>query len=159
MADQGHTFKNPLLNGLVTLRYLGDRTHIIDHMIAFPLIVMAISMVARARIFDAWDTPFALGAMVLYVIFYILIKSSSIRSKAKKLKQQILDQFKDQQVFFKLKNQTNEVELIELLIEDTENYKKGTFLPLMEQPMFKSLLYPASGFGAMALLEFLIYSM
>jgi hypothetical protein len=159
MADSEHKLDDPLLNGMVTLRYLGDRTHFIDQMIAFPLIVLAISMVGRARIFDAWDTPIALGTMVLYVILYILIKSSSIRSRAQKLKQKIMDQLKGQQVFYKLNNQTNNVELIELLIEDTENYKKGTFLPLMEQPMFKSMLYPASGFGAMALLEFLIYSM
>ena len=62
---------------------------------------------------------------------------------------------KIRQIHYKVQGQNNMEDLTRLLIEDTENYKEGAFLPFVEHPFFKAMLLPFSGFGGLALLEYI----
>jgi len=48
-----------------------------------------------------------------------------------------------------------EKELMQLLTACTESYREGALLPFVEDPFFKAMLLPFSGFGGMALLEYM----
>jgi len=144
-----------ILNDLITLRLIGKRTDISDELIYFPFSIMAVGLLSRARIFDNWDFPLTLMSLFIYGAGYLFYKAWCIQREAKKCKEEVIGKLKTRQIHYKVQGQSYLEELTSLLIEDTQNYKQGAFLPFIEHPFFKAMLLPFSGFGAMALLEYL----
>ena len=144
-----------LLNDLISLRFIGKRTDVTDELIYFPFALMAIGLLSRARIFDSWDFPVTLISIFVFGALYLLYKAWSIQNEAKKRKAGIIARLKIRQIHYKIQGEGKMEDLSRLLIEDTENYKEGAFLPFVEHPFFKAMLLPFSGFGGMALLEYM----
>ncbi len=149
------TLVRPLLNDLVSLRFIGLRTDVADELIYYPFGIIAIGILSRNRVFDNWDFPLTLLCIFGFGAVYILIKAFQVQRNAKQRKQQVLDRLQIQLIHFKALSMEREKELTQMLITDTEDYKEGAFLPFVEHPFFKSMLLPFSGFGGMALLEYL----
>ena len=145
----------PVLNDLISLRFIGLRTNVADELIYYPFGIIAIGILSRNRVFDNWDFPLALFSIFGFGALYILVKAFQVQHKAKKRKQEVLDRLQIQQIQFQAAGLRKEKELVESLVADTEDYKEGAFLPFVEHSFFKAMLLPFSGFGGMALLEYM----
>jgi hypothetical protein len=144
-----------MLNGPVSLRFIARRTDAVDELIYFPLGILTLGVLSRARVFDNWDFPVSLGALFIYGALYVLVKALQVQREAKKWKTNLIDQLEMQKIHFNALGQKQEQGFLELLIEDTRNFRQGAFMPLAEHPFYRALLLPFSGFGAMALLEYM----
>ena len=144
-----------MLNGPVSLRYIAQKTDAVDKLIYFPFGIIAIGVLSRSRVFDNWDFPLSLWALVIYGALYILLKALVIQREAKKRKAELMDRLETQRIHFNVLGQEKEQEFLRLLIEDTQKFKKGAFMPLEDRAFYKALLLPFSSFGGMALLEYI----
>ncbi|MDH5764190.1 MAG: hypothetical protein OEZ51_14560 [Nitrospinota bacterium] len=144
-----------MLNGPVSLRFIGERTDAVDELIYFPLGILTLGVLSRARVFDNWDFPLPLAFLLIYGFMYVLFKALKVQREAKRRKTELLEQMERQRIHFQAQNQETEERFLSSLIENTQNYKKGAFLPLAEHPFNKALLLPFSGFGIMALVEYM----
>jgi hypothetical protein len=145
----------PLLNDLISLRLIGLRTNVADELIYYPFGIIAIGILSRNRVFDNWDFPLTLLSIFGFGALYILMKAVQVQRAAKGRKDSVIGKLKIQQIYYKSQGQSYLEEMTNLLIEDTRNYRQGAFLPFMEHPFFKAMLLPFSGFGGMALLEYM----
>ena len=145
----------PILNDLISLRFIGLRTDVADELIYYPFGIIALGILSRNRVFDSWDFPLTLLSIFGFGALYILIKAFKVQRKAKKRKEEVVGFLKMQLIQFKAAGMEKEEELTELLTADTEKYKEGAFLPFAEHPFFKAMLLPFSGFGGMAVLEYI----
>jgi hypothetical protein len=144
-----------MLNGPVSLRFIARRTDAVDELIYFPLGILTLGVLSRARVFDNWDFPVSLGALFIYGGLYVLFKALKVQREAKQWKEKLIDRLEMQKIHFNALGQKQEQGFLELLIEDTRNFRQGAFMPLAEHPFYRALLLPVSGFGAMALLEYM----
>lgn len=145
----------PLLDDLISLRFIGLHTNVADELIYYPFGIITIGILSRNRVFDSWDFPWTLLGIFGFGAIYIFIKAVHIQRNAKKYKNGVLGRLQIRLIQYKAMGMNKEKELMQLLIEDTRNYKEGAFLPFMEHPFFKAMLLPFSGFGGMALLEYM----
>ena len=143
------------LNGPGSIRFIAQRTDAVDELIYFPLAILTLGVLSRARVFDNWDFPLALGSLFIYGALYVLFNALQVQREAKKRKEELMDQLERQRIYCNALGEEKEEEFLKLLIEDTQSFKKGAFMPLGEHPFYKALLLPFSGFGIMALLEYL----
>jgi hypothetical protein len=97
----------------------------------------------------------SLGVLFIYGALYVLYKALKVQRVAKKWKGKLIGQLEMQKVHFNALGQKQEQNFLDLLIEDTRNFQQGAFMPLADHPFYKALLLPFSGFGAMALLEYM----
>lgn len=148
-----------LLDGPVSLRFIAERTNAVDGLIFFPFWLLAIGILSRNRVFDNWDFPITLLSIFGFGAIYIFIKAFQVRRKANRYKDDILDLLHIQQIQIKAIGRRNEEKMTQFLISNTENYKKGAFLPWQEHPFFIAILLPFSGFGAVALLEYIFLAL
>jgi len=144
-----------MLNGPVSIRFIAQRTDAVDELIYFPFAVLTLGVLSRARVFDNWDFPFGLATLFLYGALYVLFKALQVQCEAKKRKAELIEQLETQRIYCQSQGQNKEDGFLKLLIENTHNFKQGAFLPLAEHPFNRALLLPFSGFGAMALLEYM----
>jgi hypothetical protein len=145
----------PLLNDLISLRLIGLRTDVADELIYYPFGLIAIGILSRNRVFDNWDFPLTLLSIFGFGALYILMKAIQVQRTAKKCKDRVIEKLKIRQIHHKALGESDLEGVTNLLMEDTRNYKEGAFLPFMEHPFFKAMLLPFSGFGGMALLEYM----
>ena len=144
-----------MLNGPISLRFIARRTDAVDELIYFPLGILSIALLSRAKVFDNWGFPLSLTVLFIYGALYILLKALQVQREAKKRKKELMDQLETQRIYCNALGQEKEQGFLKLLIEDTQNFKKGAFMPLGEHAFYKALLLPFSGFGGMAVLEYL----
>jgi len=144
-----------MLNGPISLRFIAQRTDAVDELIYFPFVILTLGVLSRARVFDNWDFPISLGALFIYGALYVLFKALKVQREAKQWKAKLMDRLEMQKIHFNALGQKQEQDFLELLIEDTRNFRQGAFMPLAEHSFYRALLLPFSGFGAMALLEYM----
>jgi len=136
-----------------SVQLIGQHTAAIDPLIHFPAVVLVVMMLSRHRVFDAWDWPIPLQAVLLSSFLLLLYAAETLRCAAKKEKGNIVRRMRDHLARNYWRGQSFR-ERFQRVIDEVDNERRGAFSPLRENPILKALLIPAGSLGAVALLEY-----
>jgi len=127
---------------------VAQRTQAVAPLIYYPLIVLALVIVARSSFFDNWTWP--ASAILLYAILAVWVVGSTIllTLTAEELRATALDELR----FFRVLGQESEArrQTFDEMISEISDLKTGAFLPLREQPFIRAIIFPSGGLGLLA---------
>ncbi len=150
--------RHTLLDNWIDVRLIGRRTAAVAPLIVGPLLIVALLVVARSRLFDNWaiTMPVALGIcayLAWLVVLAVLLKRSAEKAREHALRRMQADLLwlggagSDWQSL---------VEPFKRLIEEVRGNQEGAFAPLFEQALFKGLMVPLGGIGSTQLFDYLL---
>jgi hypothetical protein len=128
--------------------FVAQRTEEVARLVWYPLIVLAILIVARSSFFANWTWPpvliltFALNAM------WAIGSAIFLRHAAEQLRTTAIDNLQ----LLRLSNYADDSkrQAFGELITEIRSLKKGAFAPLSEQPFIRAILLPGAGLGLLA---------
>ncbi len=140
---------------LATVRFLGERTHVVGKLMLYPFTALLLMIFARHPILDNWNIPWPLILVMFFLFLVMVIHSLVLRREARRARQGILDQLRE-----KLrKAASNSREKYRLLIEEIERQNRGAFRPLTDDYVFRALAIPFGGTGGLLLIDQLLPTM
>jgi hypothetical protein len=157
-SDSEVPARHTLLDNWIDVRLIGRRTAAVAPLIVGPLVIVALLVVARSRLFDNWaiTLPVALGIcayLVWLVVLAVLLKQAAEKARERALSRMQADLLwlagagPDWQPL---------IEPFKRLIEEVRGNREGAFAPLFEQPLFKGLMVPLGGIGSTQLFDYLL---
>jgi hypothetical protein len=134
--------------------FVGKRTDCISWLILYPFLILTLLILAQSPLLDDmprdWPRLIEMGA----AFGVILLCAVMLPIEAKKLRDIALDRLSQDKSAPHQGDPNYEPQKIDSLIHTIENYETGAFTPLPQQPMVKALLFPLSGIGGTALLQY-----
>jgi hypothetical protein len=140
------------------IEFIAERTRVIGRFILYPFAALALMIFSRARTFDRWDWPIPLivvfGVLCVYAIWCVIM----LRRSAERARTDAIEEMKRRRL--KLLKDTDEraksrAAQLEMAIAAVQENQKGAFAPMTKNPLVGALLIPATGAGAILLIEFL----
>jgi hypothetical protein len=126
----------------------------IQRIIFYPFVVIAILVVARSPLFDAWNMPafllllFSLYvAMLVAVAVMIRLTAEDLRKRASRTITQVL-------LLAKTQEDKESVKQLEALLDYLKNLRRGAFAHFSQQPLVHALLTLVGSYSGIALLEY-----
>jgi len=127
---------------------VAQRTQAVAPLIYYPLIVLALVVVARSSFFDNWTWP--ASAILIYAITAVWVIGSAIllARAAEELRATALN---DLQRFWLLGQESEpRRQTFDEMISEIRDLKTGAFVPLTEQPFIRAILFPGGLLGLLA---------
>jgi hypothetical protein len=154
---RGDVALNPYVAEWLTVQLIARQTESTVRLVYLPFVLLAIALIARSQIFDNWYTPpslalvFALGAAyTAFAVVRLRRTAECARATAsQRMRSQLLALHGDATL------QPNELKQLAMLLEDVDHIRKGAFMPLSQQPLWKAALLPLSGFGGIEALQYM----
>ena len=153
-----------LVGEWLDIRFIAERTKVVESLIHYPLIALFLTIAARHRIFDDWAYP--VGLILLYAISatYIITCAILLSVAAEKARGSAVKRLRDQLYIARANAQepgqgerwTHHIAQVELLLREIEGVQQGAFAHWTQQPVFQALLLPSGGFSLLALLDYFL---
>jgi hypothetical protein len=143
------------LDSWIDIRFLAEWTRRIGGIIYHPFIVLFLMIVARSSIFDNWDTPPSLVAVLLLSIAVASATVFILRGAAEQLRRVSVERLTKELVVQEgLAPEAPTVKQLRTILDEVRGMKQGAFAPITSQPLVRAALLPLSGAGGIALLEY-----
>jgi len=126
----------------------------IQRIIFYPFVVIAILVVARSPLFDAWNMPASLLLLFSLYVAMLVAVAVMIRLTAEDLRKRA--SLTITQVLLHAKTHKNEetVKQLEALLDYLRNLRRGAFRHFSQQPLVHALLTLVGSYSGIALLEY-----
>jgi hypothetical protein len=171
----------------IDIQFIAERAEVVNRLVYYPFVVLAIAVIARSTIFDNWYTPPTLLIIFLVGAAYSAYCAFGVRRSAESARRHAIEKMTRRLAFEKASAsaaaaagadgepapsdasaagaepdkrshppvpQPGDIELAQWLINDVTNMRRGAFAPLPEQPFWRALLIPLTGFGGTELLQY-----
>jgi len=143
------------LDGWIDVRFLAEWTGRISGIIYYPFVVLFLLIVARSSIFDNWDMPPSLVAVLLLSITAAAATVFILRGAAERLRRVTVERLTKELVIEEgLSPEAPTVKQLRTVLSEVRDMKQGAFAPITSQPLVRAALLPLSGAGGIALLEY-----
>jgi hypothetical protein len=141
----------------LNVRLIADQTQSTVRLVYFPFVILALALVARSQIFDNWYTPWSLTIIFSIGAAYTAFAIVHLRRTAERVRSIAADWMSGQLLALRGNEAfgQNAQKQLEALLEDVKTMRKGAFQPLAQQPLWKAVLLPLSGFGGIEALQYL----
>jgi hypothetical protein len=143
----------------------------VETLVYLPSVIVLVLVITFSSLFDALNLPLPLLLAFAGAIVYLLYCARSLRIAAESARMAALSGGRDALMQLKgdalvadaatgsVQRDPNKVRAqLEDLLDRIKSEKKGAFSGILQQPYLKALLIPASGYGGISLLEFLLPS-
>lgn len=138
------------------VQLIADRTAAVGKLIFYPFIVLAVVIASRNVLFDRWEWPLPLivifGILCCYAIWCVIL----LRRSAEQARQDLIAQLNERLIRLKHTGGPSvkgRMAQIELTMEEIRSIRRGAFAPLSQHPLIGAVLIPASGTGALWLIQ------
>jgi hypothetical protein len=144
-------------NHLLTILFIARRTEATGNVVWYPLSVLLVILFSLSTRFDNYDTPgqvlgtLGLALVIATVPIYLL------RNTARKARQRIIDQLKNEIFATRKKKAKTSGEKAEVMIERIEEIHDGAFRSWYQEPVVQALAW-VLGIGAIIVTEYLTVS-
>ena len=157
-SNAGAPADHTLLDNWIDVHLVARRTSAVAPLVLGPMAIVAMLVVARSRLFDNWaiTTPVLLGIcayLAWLVVLGVMLKLAAEHARSKALHRMLADLLwlgGAGAAWAPL------IEPFKRLIDEVRDIQEGAFAPLLEQPLFKSLLVPLGGLGGTQLFDSLL---
>jgi len=143
------------LNEWISIQAIVKISETAARFIYYPFIVILILGAARLRYFDRWNMPLGLLIVIMLGLSYSVYCAVSLRSAARKAKEEILQRLWKKELSFTGHNDRLICEQIKMLYKSIESMRKGPFVPFFEQPFVRAVALFLGGGGGLVALNFL----
>jgi hypothetical protein len=153
----------------IDIQFIAERAEVVNRLVYFPFVVLAVAVIARSTVFDNWHTPPSLIIIFLMGAAYSAYCALGVRKSAESARLVALENMTRRLAAGKAApapetpdvsgSEAGRSALAQWLIDDVKNTRKGAFAPLAEQPFWKALLIPLTGFGGAELLQYVLLVM
>ena len=139
----------------IDIRFLAEWTGRIGGIIYYPFVVLFLMIIARSSIFDNWDMPPSLVAVLLLSIAFASATVFILRGAAERLRRVSIERLTKELVVQEgLAPEGPAVKQLRTILDEVRGMKQGAFAPITSQPLVRAALLPLSGAGGIALLEY-----
>ncbi len=144
-----------LVPHLLDVRFIADRTAIVDRFIILPFALLAVVVLAHSTAFDRWGwSPWAMalyGGLFLVVIGVALL----VRSRAQSARRTALDKLAAERLRL-IRGRGGQTDpAVESVIAEVRGLDRGAFSPLYEHPILVAISLPLSAAGLTSALSLL----
>ena len=147
------------MQDLMDIRFIAQRTEVTGRFVLGPFIVVFVMIVSRLSIFDRWDWPPALIAIISINSAYAIFAALVLRRTAEGARRGALARLKTDRLRCRAANDKACVDFLNNIIKEIDELKKGAFAPISQQPALRAILVPLGGLGTAAVLELLLTTM
>jgi len=151
-----------LLEGYVDFEFIVALTRGVSRFIYYPFVVLMLLVASRSTVFDSWDFPLPLLALVATAALYATWCALSLRRAAESARAQIVAGYEDECLRLRAAAGGGDGERLATgvctLVERIKGSRAAAFLPLTRQPAVRALLIPFGGFGGLSLVEYLAFA-
>jgi hypothetical protein len=137
-----------------TIFFVAQRTEAVAPLIWYPLIVLAVMLLARSSFFDHWTWPLSLILIFTLNATWALGSAVFLRRAAEKLRETAISNLQSLRV--SSYKDPERRQMFDELISEIRGLKKGAFAPLTEQPFIRAIILPSGGLGLLAVGERLL---
>jgi hypothetical protein len=136
------------------IEFVAERTEAVAPLIWYPLIVLALMVLARSAYFDNWSWPVSLVLIFTINALWAFGASIFLRRAAEQLRRTAVRSLE----FLRVKSYNNPErrQMFEELIAEIRGLKRGAFAPLSEQPFVRAVILPSGGLGVLAVAQRLL---
>ena len=133
------------------IAFVAERTEVVAPLIWYPLIVLAVMVLARSAYFDNWTWP--LGLILIFTLnaMWAFGSAAFLRRAAEQLRSAAISNLQLLRVA-SYKSPERQETFAEL-IGEIRGLKKGAFAPLSEQPFVRAVILPSGGLGLLAVAQ------
>ncbi len=147
---------DPLVNEWIDLKLVAERTSTISGLVYYPFAILTIDLLSRSATFAnvAPSWPIAIAVAVCFAIIFGCAVFLSLA--AARARQASLDKVNRQIHRAKARGREADkarAERLDILRSHIEALHAGAFVPLLEQPALRALLFPLTGLGWTALID------
>lgn len=145
------------LSDWIDIEFIARQTKSTIRLVYYPFVILAVGIVARSQIFDNWYTPVSLGVIFVLGGVYIAFATIRLRTTAEDARRKAVDSMTTQLIALRAHPEMNgPVEKqLETMLERVKAEQRGAFMSLAQQPLWKAVLLPLSGFGGIEVLQYL----
>jgi len=130
------------------IAFVAERTDVVARLIWYPLIVLALMILARSAYFDNWTWPYSLVLILCLNAFWAFGAAALLRRAAEQLRTEAITKLQSLRVAsYKDRDRRD---MFEDMITEIRALKKGAFAPLSEQPFVRAIILPSGGLGLLA---------
>ena len=128
--------------------FVAERTEAVGRLIWYPLVVLLLIIVARFSIFDNWTWYPAVMLLFALTAMWPVGSALFLRRAAEELRKFAVHNLQ----LARLANYGDEEKrrMLDELIPELRELKRGAFAPLREQPFIRALVLPSGGLGLLA---------
>jgi hypothetical protein len=153
----------------IDIKLIAKQTEVVGNMIYYPYIVLFLLIFFRNPLFDNWNMTIGLGVIFFLCLIYPMVFGYRLRKFAERARLTALDRLEIKRIEYLNSEETIEYlkskdtrellsKQLEFVTDYIKNIKEGAFRPFSEQPFFRGLLIPFSGYGGLVIYEFLAMS-
>jgi len=132
---------------------IAQRTEAVAGIVVYPFVILVIMILSRSSYFERWDWPAALITLWSVNSIFVIFCGLVLHRSAEKARRTATEGLHLQRMKEQAKDNDQRVKSLSLSIEEVERERRGAFAPLVEQPVFRAILYPFGGVGVAAYLE------
>jgi hypothetical protein len=134
------------LSDWIDMQYLTRRTHCITRLIYFPFLALALLIVSRSQLFDAFSTTWTLVIAQAISLAVIIGSVLALRSAAENARSVACEHLTSKIIAAKRGDEKTASQL-EMMLNQIKDLSEGAFAPLSSQPFVKALLLPLLSYG------------
>ena len=147
-----------LLDDWIDVQVVARRTEVVSPLIIWPLVVVAMILLARSRLFDNWAFTLPVALVGAAYLAWTVTLSVWLKVVCERLRDQALQRMNAdlQWLAGGSADQAKLAEPMKRLIAAVTDERRGAFAGLMEQPLFRGLMVPLGGVGGAQIFDYLL---
>jgi hypothetical protein len=152
--------RNSLLDDWIDAWLLAEHTAQVGPLIVYPFVLIALTVVARSRLFDNWQIGGAVLIILVGYVLWSLAMAGLLNYGAERARRKALEGMRADLLWLKGAGRDFDklADRFPSLIEQVSTLRKGAFAPFFEQPLVQAILVPLGGAGGIQLLDLLLYA-
>jgi hypothetical protein len=137
--------------------FVAQRTEVFARLIWYPIIVVTLIFISRSSVFDNWAWPVSLVlTLALIAIFAAIGGAMLLHRSAERLRDVAVGNL--QLLRLRSYSAKEKRQMLEEMIMQISNLKKGAFAPLTDQPFVRAVLFNSGTVGLLAVVQRLLES-
>jgi len=151
-----HT-NNDLINDWLEIEVAAIHTESISKLIRYPFIILILLIFSINHFFDNWAYPWSIVIVITFAFIILIFHAWKLQRAAEELRSHALYHLGEKLIWAKGdKNLGDIANQLELLIEQTNNLRRGAFQSFLQRPFLKSMLALLGSLGGLQLLEYFL---
>ncbi len=150
---------HPLIGGparadLLDMRLIESRTRAVENLIYYPVVILALFVVAHLHCFDNWEWSFAMCFLFSAQAFWVLLSATRLNVEARAARDKAIKRFHSRIArCIGAAEAQDRVRVLREMLADIEDMKQGAFAPLAQQPVVRAVLLSLGSGGIISLLQ------
>lgn len=155
--SSGRSGDHSLLDDWIDMQLIARRTAHVAPMVIGPFVVLAILLVARARVFDNWSINMAVALTASTTLLWLMLLSAWLKRIVEQSRVRALASMQADLRWLRGAGPEwkDLVQPFEKMIEQVRDMRAGAFAGFFEQPLLRALLVPLGSAGGAQLFEYL----